>query len=102
MPHKSQLFTSFVLAYISSVNSCTAILPLVPLRGRVEDSWEARVSVEFVALLVDEQLALSTLEALPTQTPDAVLAEFTEGTLASPEESKELGVLVVVVVVVVE
>lgn len=31
---------------ISSVNSCTAILPLVPLRGSVEESWEARVSVE--------------------------------------------------------
>lgn len=36
---------------------------------------------QLVALLVHQQLALDALEALPTQTPDAVLAEGTEGAL---------------------
>ena len=36
---------------------------------------------ELVALLVDEQLALRALEALPAQAPDAVVAERAEGPL---------------------
>lgn len=41
----------------------------------------ARHLLQLVTLLVDEELALRTLEALPPQPPDAVLAELAEGSL---------------------
>ena len=41
---------------------------------------------ELVALLVDEQLALRALEALPAQAPDAVVAERAEGPLEANRE----------------
>lgn len=43
---------------------------------------------QFVALLVDEQLALRALEALPAQAPDAVVAERAEGPLRIEQEKK--------------
>ena len=43
---------------------------------------------ELVALLVDEQLALRALEALPAQAPDAVVAERAEGPLRIEQEKK--------------
>lgn len=43
--------------------------------GGVEVVRGTRPVLQFAALLVHQQLALGALEALPTQAPDAVLAE---------------------------
>lgn len=45
---------------------------------RVDMTWHL---LQFVALLVDQQLTLGALETLSTQAPYAVLAEFAKGTL---------------------
>ena len=73
---------------VAAADAALLLVLLLPPRALVRaDRLGVAVDPdELVALLVDEQLALRALEALPAQAPDAVVAERAEGPLEANRE----------------
>ena len=73
---------------VAAAEAALLLVPLLPPRALVgaDRLVVAGHPDQLVALLVDEQLALRALEALPAQAPDPVPAERAEGPLRFEKE----------------
>ena len=73
---------------VAAAEAALLLVPLLPPRALVgaDRLVVAGHPDQLVALLVDEQLALRALEALPAQAPDPVTAERAEGPLRFEKE----------------